>query len=361
MNVHEYLEFRHLKYIIAIAETGTFTAAAARLHVSQSAISTQIAALEDNLGFQIFDRENGNALTTEGKILLKYGLESLQNRQHVVQTLKAIHAGTLVPLRLGFTPFVQENLLRSVTDLYRELLVDCEIAPDTGDTDEIVSRVRQDDLHAAVITLPVLNDDLELTLLERESLVVLMRSDDPLTAYAEVPPSALDQKICIFTYQRHHPAAYDRLVAMFSDVGITPLPCTPTMNIEHVQWMVNEGVCYSLIRASRSLHSGLVTRPIAGVDWTIDSAFISRPGSQHPALSLFIQELRKHFRVAPQIPNKKPVVSVGIRDGVKKVVNGHGPGQSSLFADDKKSHDRRYMRKQSGHRKELLDEEIHRH
>src|SRR5579875_3322441 len=67
MNVHEYLEFRHLKYILAIAETGTFTAAAARLHVSQSAISAQIAALEENLGFLILDRENGNALTTEGR------------------------------------------------------------------------------------------------------------------------------------------------------------------------------------------------------------------------------------------------------------------------------------------------------
>ena len=110
MNVHEYLEFRHLKYIIAIAETGTFTAAAARLHVSQSAISAQIAALEDNLGFLIFDREHGNALTTEGRILLKYGLESLQTREHLVQTLKAIHAGTLLPLRLGFTPFVQKAI-----------------------------------------------------------------------------------------------------------------------------------------------------------------------------------------------------------------------------------------------------------
>src|SRR5580658_5665132 len=158
MSVHEHLEFRHLKYILAIAETGTFTAAAARLHVSQSAISAQIGALEDNFGFQIFDRENGNALTTEGRILVKYGLESLQTREHIVQTLKAIHAGTLIPLRLGFTPFVEKTLLRSVTEIYRELLLDCEIMPETGDTDEIVSRVRQDDLHAAVVTLPILSD-----------------------------------------------------------------------------------------------------------------------------------------------------------------------------------------------------------
>src|ERR1700727_798689 len=149
-----------------------------------------------------------------------------------------------------------------------------------------------------------------------------MRSDDPLAAQIEITPSDLSRKICIFTYQRHHPAAYDRLVAMFEEVGITPQPCTPTMNIEHVQWMVNEGVFYSLIRASQPLHDGLVTRPIAGVDWTIDSAFILRVGSQHPALSLFTKELRKHFRLESQTPAKKPVVSVGVRDGVKRAVNG---------------------------------------
>ena len=44
VSVYELLEFRHLKYIIAVAETGTFIAAAAKLHVSQSAISTQIGA-----------------------------------------------------------------------------------------------------------------------------------------------------------------------------------------------------------------------------------------------------------------------------------------------------------------------------
>jgi DNA-binding transcriptional LysR family regulator len=356
MNVHEYLEFRHLKYIIAIAETGTFTAAAARLHVSQSAISAQIAALEDQFGFQIFDRENANALTTEGRILLRYGLESLRTREHIVQTLKAIHAGTLVPLRLGFTPFVEKTLLRSVTNLYRELLLDCEIVAETGDTDEIASRVRQDDLHAAIVTLPIRSDDLEVTVLEREPLVVLMRSDDPLTVHAEIPLSTLNQTICIFTYQRHHPAAYDQLVAMFHEVGITPLSCKPTMNIEHVQWMVNEGGCYSLLRASQPLHSGLVTRPIAGVDWTIDSAFISRAGRQHPALSLFTQELRKHFRVASQIPEKKSVASVGVRDGVKRAMGGHRVGQSSLFDNQNELGDQRHMRKQSGHRKELLDE-----
>ena len=356
MSVHEHLEFRHLKYIIAIAEAGTFTAAALRLHVSQSTLSTQIRDLEDKLGVQIFDREHGTALTPEGRVLLRYGLESLQNREHLVQTLQAIHAGTLMPLRLGFTPFVDKSLLRSITELYKELLLDCEIMPESDDTDELVSRVRQDNLDAAIVTLPILQDDLRVQVIERERLVVCMRSDDPLVDYEAIPPETLNEKISIFMYQRHHPLAYTHLVEMFKEMGITPRPCKPTTNIDHVQWMVKEGICYSLIRAGRTLASGLVTRPIAGVSWTIDSAFVSRVGSQHPALSLFTQELRKHFRASPEMPEKKPAVFVKVREATKRTVDERRGNQLALFTAQNGSNDDRHLRKLSPHRKEVLDE-----
>jgi DNA-binding transcriptional LysR family regulator len=66
MSVYDHLEFLHIRYIIAIAEEGTFTAAAARLHIVQSALSRQIRELEDVLGVQIF--EPGTAtLTSAGE------------------------------------------------------------------------------------------------------------------------------------------------------------------------------------------------------------------------------------------------------------------------------------------------------
>ena len=99
---------------------------------------------------------------------------------------------------------------------------------------------------------------------------------------------------------------------MFKQAGITPRPCNPTMNIEHIQWIVREGVCYSLMRAGRPLISGLVTRPIAGVDWTVDTALVSRVEKNKPALSLLIEELIKHSKQPTEIPEIKPVRSVEI-------------------------------------------------
>jgi DNA-binding transcriptional LysR family regulator len=352
----EHLEFRLLKYIAAVADAGSFTAAAQRLHVAQSSLSTQIGQLEDVLGIRIFDRQRGLALTPEGKVLIRYAREGLKTRERIVRTVQAIGAGKLTPLRLGFTPFVEKTLLKSVTDLYKELLPESEFIPESGDTDELTNRIRQDSLDAAIVTLPIMDEELETNVIERERLVICMRSDDPLTESDTIPPDALDGKVSIFTYQRHHPTAYTRIVRMLGEIGITLRPCKPTLNIDHIQWMVKEGVCYSLIRASQSLMNGLVTRPIAGVDWTIDSAFVTKAEHENPVLSWFIEELTKHFRTMPETPAKKPVASVSEYD-IGRKPRDHAPDrQLALFTVDAERGDDRHLRKLSPHRKQVLDE-----
>ncbi len=338
MSIEDHLEFRLLKYFVAVVEAGTFTAAAALLHVSQSAISTQIRALEDILNVTLFDREHGNTLTAEGRLMYRYAKSSLKTRTRFLQTLQAIHSATLQPLRLGFSPFVQKGLLHLVSTVYKEVLPDCEMVPQSGDPEQVIERIRANKLDAAILTLPVVGDDLEIHVLEREPLVVCMRREDALAAYEAVPPSSLDNKISVFTYQKHHPAAYNRLLEMFTEVGITPRPCEPTLNIEHVQWMVREGLCYSLIRAGRTLMNGLVTRPIAGVDWTIDTALLLRANNENPALYLFVEELMNSFRQSPETPEKKPVASVRVRAHGRKASAEKDDEQIDLFtvADKRK-------------------------
>jgi len=352
----EHLEFRLLKYIVAIADAGGFTAAAAKLHLSQSSLSTQIGQLEDVLGIRIFDRQRGLALTPEGKVLIRFAREALKTRERIVRTVQAIRAGKLMPLRLGFTPFVEKALLKSVTDLYKELLPESEFIPESGDTDELTNRIREDSLDAAIVTLPIMDDGLETNVIERERLLICMRSDDPLAEGDAIPPDALDEKVSIFTYQRHHPTAYTRIEGMFRDIGITLRPCKPTLNIDHIQWMVKEGVCYSLIRASRPLMNGLVTRPIAGVDWTIDTAFVTRAVHENPVLSWFIEELAKHFRTMPETPTKKPAVSMRGHETGRKPADRTQNYQLALFTADDEPGEDRHPRKLYRHRKEVLDE-----
>lgn len=99
MSIYDHLEFRHLKYILAIAEEGTFTAAAARVHVAQSALSRQIRELEDVLGVQIFE-PGSSALTSAGQSLLRFAPQLLEMRRELVDALQALHHASLQPFRL---------------------------------------------------------------------------------------------------------------------------------------------------------------------------------------------------------------------------------------------------------------------
>jgi DNA-binding transcriptional LysR family regulator len=332
MSVYEHLEFRLLKYIVGVAESRTFTAAASRLNVSQSTLSTQIKGLEEILEIKIFNRERGTTLTAEGKVLYRYAQETLKTRQHIVDTVQAIQAGRMTPLRLGFTPFVHRAFLHSVSKTYKDLIPDAEIVPESVEAGEIGTRIRDAELDAVLLTLPAVDDQLQVNVIDRERLLVCMRDDDPLAEQETVPPAALNQKLSIFTYQRHHPAAYDRILQMLEQVGITPRPCKPTMNVEHIQWIVKEGTCYSLMRAGRPLISGLVTRPIVGVDWTVDTALVSRSGKNKPALSLLIEELTKQSKQSADVSEMRPATTARDREVPKTALDRSNRSQLPLFA-----------------------------
>lgn len=108
------IEFRHLKYIVAIAETGNITRAAEKLFIAQPALSRQIKELEDDIGFPIFIRNReGVHVTAAGQMVVSYARDALRAQAETIQAARAIHRGEVPALRLGFSSFVQQEILQS--------------------------------------------------------------------------------------------------------------------------------------------------------------------------------------------------------------------------------------------------------
>ena len=110
------LNFHHLHYFWAVAKEGNLTRAAQSLHVAQSALSTQIRALEEQLGHALFIRSGRNLLLTEaGQLVLDYadsifalGSELQMTLQGALQANRQLRIGAVATLSRNF----QENLLR---------------------------------------------------------------------------------------------------------------------------------------------------------------------------------------------------------------------------------------------------------
>jgi DNA-binding transcriptional LysR family regulator len=306
MSIYDHLEFKHLKYIVAIAEEGTFTAAALRIPLAQSALSRRIAEMEDALGVQIFDRSRGGStLTDAGESLLRFAYELLQTRVEIVNAIQAIQQASLHPFRIGFTPFVDQHVVGVVCSAYREIFPRALVDPQNGDTEDLVERLKAQDLDAALLTLPLSADGFVVQPIMHEPLVVCIRKDDQLASEVSLRPGDLSGRLGIFSDPRHHPRAHGRLLEMLAEQGITPRISTPTFNSDHVQWMVREHVCVALIREREPLHEDLTTRPIRGVSWTIDSAIVYQSECQQRTLPLLIHELGRRFSIPGPSPSKK--------------------------------------------------------
>ena len=143
------LNFHHLHYFWAVAREGNLTRAADSLHVSQSALSTQIRALEEQLGHDLFIRSGRQLLLTEaGHMALEYadnifalGNELQTTLKGSLQSVQKLRVGAVATLSRNF----QENLLRPFLGRH-----DVQLTLESGSLEDMLERL---DRHTLDIVL----------------------------------------------------------------------------------------------------------------------------------------------------------------------------------------------------------------
>src|SRR5919198_245380 len=96
------MELRHLATFVAVAEEGSFTRAAGRLHVVQSAVSAAVRALERELGVTLFDRSTHRVeLTDAGRALLPEARRTLAAAAAARDAVDQLRGGLRGTVRLG--------------------------------------------------------------------------------------------------------------------------------------------------------------------------------------------------------------------------------------------------------------------
>lgn len=200
------VELRHLKALAAIAEAGTVTAAAARLHMTQPALSRTLAQLETRVGVRLVDRSSRHlALTPAGTTFLGHGQAILAHLDAALADARAVSR----PLRLGYTCAVlgQQTvpLLRSwrrahphaPLEVVRQDNRTAGLA--TGDTDVAVLRTVPDDPRIRTEALytedrvAALPDDHPLADRDRVRLADLTAGPDlPLALWPDTGTASVD-------------------------------------------------------------------------------------------------------------------------------------------------------------------------
>src|SRR5512138_1337890 len=106
------MELRHLRYFVAVAETGAFARAAARLHITQPALWRQVHDLEAELGVRLFERAGRRVrVTSAGEGLLLRSRELLAGAEQLAEHAQAMRGGEVGSLSIGASPQLIQNLL----------------------------------------------------------------------------------------------------------------------------------------------------------------------------------------------------------------------------------------------------------
>ena len=151
------MELRHLEHFVAIAQESSFTQAARRLHLSQSALSISIRALERDLGAQLFERTSHEvALSDAGRALLPEACRILSGVDVARKAVGDVGSGLRGVLRIGVMQALPLVGVAEMLARYHKERPLVEIRPRAapGGSAALAEDVRKGDLDAAFVCLP---------------------------------------------------------------------------------------------------------------------------------------------------------------------------------------------------------------
>lgn len=146
------MDLERLRIFVAIAESGSATAAAERVHLSQPAVSRNLRLLEEDLGTDLFDRAGrGLALNAAGRALLPRARNILESVDEAKKTTKDAAERDFFDLRIGTVDSVGTYLFPEVVSQLHDTFPELELKFYTKRTNELIDDVRNDVLDAVIV------------------------------------------------------------------------------------------------------------------------------------------------------------------------------------------------------------------
>ena len=240
------MDLRQLEIIRAIADSGSFTAAGEKLHVSQSAISRQILLLEEELGEAVFHRIGRRIrITPTGESLLQLSHRVFQDLQDTVTAISDTQESLRGTMRLvgGMTVclYVFPALLAEVRRIHPNL--DLKIT--VGSAERSIAMLRSGVGDLGLLTLPIEASDLVSVPVLQEELLLVTYPTHPLAKKRQVQSAELSRQPFILFETG---SITRRLVdEFFTRERIEAEIVMETENVEIIKAMVRNGLGISII------------------------------------------------------------------------------------------------------------------
>ncbi len=185
------ISLKQLRALAAIVETGSLVAAAARLHVTAPAVSTQLKLLEANVGARLLERGEGRvALTEPGRELLAAATQIETTLERCVRRLEALQAGLAGHVALGVVS-TGKYFAPGLVARARKALPAVEIGLHIGNRSEVIAAIAEGRVDLAIMGRPPRHPAVTAQVLGRHPHILIAAPDHPLAGQARIAPERL--------------------------------------------------------------------------------------------------------------------------------------------------------------------------
>ncbi|MFL9964458.1 LysR substrate-binding domain-containing protein [Paraburkholderia sediminicola] len=284
------MELRHLRYFIAVAETGSLTVAAEqRLHTSQPSLSRQIRDLEDEVRAELFSRSaRGVELTASGKAFLDHARLALAQVDAATEAARRAAQPAKQSFALGFQTGEEITWLSRAMQVLCDQLPDIEVTVSSSYSPDLADALARGRLDLAFLRAEP-GFDLDYRVVSREKLIVLMPSDHRLTARTAIRPQDLVGEKFIMASNKAR-VLHDVIERYLQQSGVDIRPDHGVDNLAMAMSLVasTRGLALMPEYANNLLPWSVVSRSLEGDAPTVDLVIGYSRSNTSPVLKLFL-------------------------------------------------------------------------
>jgi len=285
------MELRHLRYFIAVVETGSLTEAAVkRLHTSQPSLSRQIRDLEYQVGVELLSRgARGVELTAAGRAFLDHARLALAQVDAAAEAARRAAQPPKQTFALGFLTGQEMDWLPEAMRILRDELPNIEVTVSSRYSPDLAAALMRGRLDLAFLRPEPNVADLTYRTIAKEPLVVVLPSDHRLASHEAIRV----QEIMGETFISVSNTAPVLRVVIDEYLQRSGIDITPDHEVDNLAMAMSlvastRGIALLPAYARNFLPWSVVSRPLEGVAPTIDLVIGYSNANTSPILKLFL-------------------------------------------------------------------------
>ncbi|EKV00428.1 transcriptional regulator [Leptolyngbya sp. PCC 7375] len=217
------MKLHAFQYFVTVAEELHFGRAAARLQITQPALSRQIHRLEAEIGVKLLHRTKRTVeLTEAGAAFLVEVRKGLQQLDSAIQLAQRIDRGEIGSLRIAFTASSMHTVLPEILRHFRDRYPDVKLAMSEICTLDQVNSLRKETIDIGFLHPPVEDSFLNLYPLQGEKLVLALPDSHALADKKQLSLKSLATESFIVHPRHEGPVLYDQILTLCRDAGFDP-------------------------------------------------------------------------------------------------------------------------------------------